>query len=284
MIIDCHTHVAKYPDHYSEEHLADYHRAWKGKGGGPLDKTPQDHLRAMEAVDKAVVFGLRARDSGYNVPNDYVAAYARKNPEKLIGFGSIDPNYDDAIKEIRRCTKALGLRGLKLGPIYQHFDPSDKKYYPIWEAAQEMGLPIVIHQGTTYVRNAPLKYALPVLLEDIALAFPDLTVIIAHMGHPWEADTIALIRKQPNFYADVSALTPRPYRLYNDLVLATEYGVLHKLVFGSDYPVLTPLETMKELRRVNRFAEGTNLPRVPKEAIEAIISKNAEVALAPLLA
>jgi uncharacterized protein len=101
-------------------------------------------------------------------------------------------------------------------------------------------------------------------------------MIIAHMGHPWEADTIALIRKQPNFYSDVSALTPRPYRLYNDLVLAMEYGVLDKLLFGSDYPVITPSQTIEGLKSVNNFAENTNLPKIPTDAIEAIISRNAE--------
>jgi len=133
------------------------------------------------------------------------------------------------------------------------------------------------------VRDAPLKYAFPVLLEDVALSFPDLIVIIAHMGHPWEPDTIALIRKQPNFYADVSALTPRPYRLYNDLVLAMEYGVLNKLLFGSDYPVITPMQTIEGLRSVNVFAEGTNLPKVPNDAIDAIISRNAERTLKRVL-
>ncbi len=278
MIVDCHTHVAKFPDHFSKEMLEDYQRAWS-KGGGSMDRTPEDHLKAMKAVDRAIVFGLRALDSGFKTPNEFVASYVNKHPEKLIGFASADPNHDDAVREIKSSVKELGLKGLKLGPIYQHFDPSDRRHYPIWETAQQLQLPVMIHQGTTFVRNAPLKYALPILLEDVALAFPDLTVIVAHMGHPWEADTIALIRKQPNFYSDISALTPRPYRLYNDLVLAMEYGVLHKLLFGSDYPVLTPSQTIKDLRRINRFADGTNLPRVPTDAIEAIISKNAEAAL-----
>ena len=275
MLIDCHTHVGKFPDHYHKEFLEDYSRVWKSKGVGSMEGTLQDHLDAMKVVDRAIVFGLRARDSGFDVPNEYVSEYANAHPDKLIGFASIDPNYENPRREIRRCVKELGLRGLKMGPTYQHFNPSMKKFDPIWETAQELGLPIVIHQGTTFVRNAPLKYALPILLEDIALRFPDLTVIVAHMGHPWEESTIALIRKQPNFYSDVSALTPRPYRLYNDLVLAMEYGVLDKLVFGSDYPVLSPLETMQGLRSVNTFAEGTNLPRIPEEKIEAIISKNA---------
>lgn len=283
MIIDCHTHIAKFPDHYSQELLEDYARAWNHKGGGSMDKTTKDHFQAMSVVDKAIVFGLRALDSGFKTPNEYVAEYVNGQPEKLIGFASIDPNHDDSISEIKRCVKELGLKGLKMGPIYQHFDPSDRKYFPIWEKAQELELPIVIHQGTTFVRDAPLKYAFPVLLEDVALSFPDLIVIIAHMGHPWEPDTIALIRKQPNFYADVSALTPRPYRLYNDLVLAMEYGVLNKLLFGSDYPVITPMQTIEGLRSVNVFAEGTNLPKVPNDAIDAIISRNAERTLKRVL-
>jgi predicted TIM-barrel fold metal-dependent hydrolase len=283
MIIDCHTHLAKLPEDYSKELLEDYDRAWAHKGGGDMNKGPQDHLRAMGVVEKAIVFGLKAKDSGFWTTNDYIADYVKSDPEKLIGFASVDPNHEDALMEIKRSVKTLGLKGLKMGPIYQHFDPTDKKYYPIWELAQELGLPIIIHQGTTFVRNAPLKYAFPILLEDIALSFPDLIVVVAHMGHPWEEETIALIRKQPNFYSDVSALIPRPYRFYNDLVLAMEYGVLDKLIFGSDYPIFTPAQTMEGLQSINSFVKGTNLPKIPEEAINNIISRNAERALKKVL-
>ena len=120
------------------------------------------------------------------------------------------------------------------------------------------GLPIMFHQGTTFPRKAPLKYANPVLLEEIALRFPDLKMIIAHLGHPWEAETIVLIRKQPNVFSDISGLFYRPWQFYNSLRLAVEYGVVDKLLFGTDYPVATFEETVEGLHHV--------VPAFPRDA------------------
>jgi hypothetical protein len=200
-----------------------------------------------------------------------------------VGFLSLDPRDPNPYKTIRRCVEELGLKGIKLGPIYQGVSPQDPRYYPIYAAAQEFNIPILVHMGTTFVRRAPLEYAHPHLLERVAYDFPDLRIIVAHLAHPWEAETIVLARKQPNIYSDVSGLTPRPYRLYQDLVLAMEYGVLHKLLFGSDYPFTEPQAAARELLALNRFAEGTNLPRIPEEAIHRILYDNAKHFLADIL-
>src|SRR5437870_2026502 len=103
------------------------------------------------------------------------------------------------------------------------------------------------------------------------MRFPGLKMIIAHMGHPWIAETVVLIRKQPNFFADISALHYRPWQFYNALVCAKEYGVLNKLLFGSDYPYTNPDATIQDLRQVNRIAAGTNFPEFSSEEIEALI-------------
>ena len=129
----------------------------------------------------------------------------------------------------------------------------------------------MIHQGTTFPQKAPLKYSLPILLEDVAMRFPRLKMIIAHMGHPWIAETVVLIRKQPNFFADISALHYRPWQFYNGLICAKEYGVLNKLLFGSDYPYTNPDVTMQDLRKINQIVEGTNLPKLTSQEIETLI-------------
>ncbi len=92
------------------------------------------------------------------------------------------------------------------------------------------------------------------------MAFPDLTVIMAHIGHPWQVDCIAVVRKHPNIWADVSGSVLRPWGHYNAMRAATEWGVLDKLLFGSDYPASTPTETMERLRDVNSVIRGTALP------------------------
>jgi uncharacterized protein len=135
-------------------------------------------------------------------------------------------------------------------------------------------MPLLVHQGTTFPRRAPLKWANPVLLEDVAISFPELRIIIAHLGHPWEAETVAVIRKQPNVFADVSALHFRPWRFWQAMVTAMEYGVLGKVLLASDYPSSTITQTIAGLREVNAIVDGTPLPRIPEGAIDAIIFEN----------
>ena len=100
-------------------------------------------------------------------------------------------------------------------------------------------------------------------------------MVIAHLGHPWIAETLVLIRKHRHLYSDISALYYRPWQFYNALVLAMEYGVLDRLLFGTDYPFTTPASTIEALRRVNSMVEGTNLPRIPLDRIEAMIHRDA---------
>ncbi len=190
--------------------------------------------------------------------------------EKVIGFGAIDPAVDP-IDETLSEILSLKLRGVKLGPIYQNIHPTDPRMMKVYNFCQTHGLPIMIHQGTTFVRTGPLKFALPILLEDVVIEFPRLKMIIAHLGHPWIADTLVLIRKHPYLYSDISALHYRPWQFYNALIMAKEYGVLDKVLFGSDYPFTTPEAQIDGLRNINHFAEGTNLPRLTSEEIERLI-------------
>ena len=272
MIVDCHTHAGRY-EHFSET----FHREIaiaRGDDTPVMDIDFDDHLSACEPVDRAVVLAFEAPHSGIDVPNDYVAEYVKRAPEKFIGFCSVDVTDPDPAAEVERCVGDLGLRGVKLGPVYQGYHPMDHRILPVYERAQRLGVPVLIHQGTTFPRRAPLKYAHPILLEDVALGFPDLKIVIAHLGHPWEADTIVLIRKQPNVYSDVSGLWYRPWQFYNSMMLAWEYGVTHKLLFGTDYPFTRADETLHKLRHMCDFLEGTRLPRVPAEAIEDIIHRD----------
>src|SRR5689334_12070643 len=114
-------------------------------------------------------------------------------------------------------------------------------------------MPMLIHQGTTFVSQGPLMYANPILLDEIARRYPQLKIVIAHVGHPWTDEAIAVVRKHENVFADISALHPRPWQLYQTLLCAIEYRVHHKLMFGSDYPFFTAQETMEGLRNVNKI-------------------------------
>ena len=168
----------------------------------------------------------------------------------------------------------LKLKGLKLGPVYQHFDPQDRKHWPFFKRVQQHGLPIMWHQGTTFPTAAKLKWGLPLQLEDLAMDFPDLKMIVAHLGHPWETDLIVLIRKCPNMYADISAVHYRPWRYWQAMVTAMEYGVEHKILPGSDFPSGTMTNIVAGLRAVNKPVEGTGLPKIPVEVQDMILYEN----------
>ena len=270
MIVDCHSHIFEVPGHLSDEFVAEANARSRGK---PLElhTPPERHQRAMKNVDKAIVFGMRAFHSGFVTPNEYIADYVRTAPEKLIGFAAVDPTRDEVNATLEHAVQTLKLRGVKLGPIYQNIHPMDTRMLKVYEFCERHHLPIMIHQGATFPRKAPLKYALPIQLEDVALQFPDLKVIIAHLGHPWIEETIVLIRKQPNFFADISALHYRPWQFYNALILTKEYGAWNKLLFGSDFPFTTPDATIAALEAFNELVRGTNLPTLSTEEIQMLI-------------
>ena len=271
-MIDCHTHVGEAGTHIGGAFLDDARRAW-----GPdlqLGVSLEEHWEAMAPVEAAIVLAFAAPAVGFDVPNEYVADYVRAHPEKLIGFASVDPNDPEAPDRLEHAATALKLRGLKLGPIYQHFDPLGKAALDVYEVAERLGLPVIWHQGTTFVRDAPLIHARPVLLDEVATRFPDLRIVVAHLGHPWIEEAMATIRKHPNLFADISALETRPWQYYNGMLAAFEYGVTGRLLLGTDYPFSTIEQTTEGLRSINRFVAGTALPAIPEDVVEGIIHRD----------
>ncbi len=274
MIVDVHTHVWESPCHIGEQFIADA-RTVAGEGYQDISVDLDRHWDAMQPVDRAVVLGFRARHVGVLVPNEYVAEYVGRHPDKLIGFASVDPQDPDAVEQLDHAVQALKLRGLKMGPIYQNVAPGDSRFRRVLRRAEELKIPVLIHQGTTFCAGVSLEIANPVQLQPLALEFPRLKIVIAHLGHPWIDETLVLIRKNRNVLADISALYYRPWQFYNAMVAAMEYGVLDRLLLGSDYPFTTPASTIEALRNMNRLVDGTNLPRIPDAAVERIINRDA---------
>lgn len=250
--------------------------ATKARGCAPeFDCTVVDYQAKMEGVDYTIVFGMQAHHCGLVVPNEFVAQAAAQIGPKAIPFASIDPTQEAYMEDLEDAIERLGMRGLKLGPTYANVDARDPRLDPLYAYAQQQHLPIVFHLGTTFVSNAPLAYAHAETLDAVAIRYPELRMVVAHMGHPWMEEAIVLVRKHAHVYADVSALWYRPWQYHNALVLAQEYGVAHKLLFGSDYPISHPAETLTGHRAVNRVVEGTGLPRVSDETIERIVHQPA---------
>ena len=281
MIVDVHTHTPKYKDEIPEEEIK-YNTVLRPDRPVKTPTNWNEYLEATKAADKAIVFSIARREKKEHEPeniNDDTAEFARTYPDKLIGFLSVHPEEPDCLEEIERCVSDLGLRGIKLGPNYQNFDPLGEDAFRVFKRAQELGLPILFHTGTSPTRDANLDYAHPRHFDPVAIAFPDLKMILAHMSHPWQTSVIAVIRKHPNVYADTSALFYRPWSFYNCMRLAEEWGVFHKLLFGSDFPVTTTQENIDALRNPNRAIEGSPLPRVSEAAMEEIIYRDSPTLL-----
>jgi predicted TIM-barrel fold metal-dependent hydrolase len=271
VIVDIHTHVGTVPEHIQERFVEQAREAWVDvRLGGTLD---EHYAGALDGVDRAVVLAFDAPAAGFVVPNDYVAEYVARDPERLLGFGSVDPSSPAALDELERMTADLGLVGCKMGPIYQGVDPLGPEFLRVCAALERLGLPLLVHQGTTFARSGSLLWARPILLDEIALRYPELRIVIAHMGHPWFEEAIAVVRRHPHVYADVSALASRRWLLFNALVQAVEYRVDDKLLFGTDFPFFTARETIDGLRSVTGEAFGPGLPVVDPDVVEAIVER-----------
>jgi len=236
--------------------------------------TSDDHLEGTRGADVALVFGMRAACTGWHVPNDAVAEHVNRAPQRLIFFAAIDPAEDGFMPELERCHQELGAAGVKLGPVYQGVHPLDDRCREIYAYCQRHRLPIISHMATTFSSGVPLDYARPIHMDQIACEYPDLRIVLAHMGHPWEAETIAAIRKQPHLYADVSALYYRPWQFYNAMRLAAEYGAGAKLLFGSDFPATTTEGSIRGVRNVNAVLGQSGLPPVPSVMLDEIIHRD----------
>lgn len=271
MLFDAHTHLARAQD-VGGDFARDGVRAWGDSFMPYCDE--RMHREAMKQCDGAIVLALDAPQVGYTSSNELVARYVREAPGRLFGFASVDPNRDDALQRLRQAIYELGLVGLKLGPVYQKFSPLDPIAMPLYALCQDADIPILWHQGTSFVGKGPLELCSPVLLDAIARSFPNVKMIIAHLGHPWCAETACLIRKHPNLYADISALGCRPWQFYNAMIAACEYGVTEKLFFGTDLPTFDVNTSVAQLRNINALCEGTNLPQVPDAVIEGILARD----------
>ncbi len=272
MIVDCHVNI------WEDRHVTPLYaeQLARVRPGQMHDKADADTVhRAMAGVDKAIVFSLRYGDSmGIEGDDEVTAAAVRKYPDKFVGFACIDPRRDDCMELLRHGVETLGLKGVKYGPIYNGVPLDDPRMEPIYHYCTENDLPLTLHMGTTFARNAPIELGRAIHVEPVALRHPDLKIVLAHMGHPWFEDTIAVVRKQPNVYGEVSALFYRPWQYYNILITSQEYLITDKVFFGTDYPATGVAESIAGLRKVNDIVGGSGLPRVTEDFIDMIIHAN----------
>jgi hypothetical protein len=184
--------------------------------------------------------------------NDEVAELVARSDGRLIGFASVDPwKGRGAIRELERC-KELGFRGVKLQPITQAFALHDRRFYQLWDACQSLGLPMIVHTGTTGIgagapggRGLKLEFGRPVpAIDTVAADFPSLTIIAAHFAWPWHLELMAVARHKGNVYVDLSGWAPR--YIPAEVLQYCNSVIPDKFLFGSDFPLLSPDRWLEE--------------------------------------
>lgn len=162
------------------------------------------------------------------------------------------------------------MHGLKISPVYGGYDPWSKEASRIYQVCDRLRIPLLWHQSAAYASESTLEYGNPILLDRIAREFPKLRMIVAHVGQPWVGETVVLLRKHPQIFADLSARFHRKWQVYNALMLALDYKVTNQLLFGSDFPLRTTSDALAEFRNINSWGDGVSLPKFPPEIIEDI--------------
>jgi predicted TIM-barrel fold metal-dependent hydrolase len=207
----------------------------------------------------AVIFTVDAEaEAGHwRMANEEVAEVAAEHNDVLIPFASIDPAKGKmGAREARRLIEEYGVRGFKFHPSMQGFYPNDRKAYVLYEAIAEAKLPALFHSGQTGVgarvrggMGIRLKYSNPLFLDDVAVDFPDMPIVIAHPSFPWQDEALAVATHKPNVYIDLSGWSPKYFPA--NLVQYSNTLLKDRVMFGSDYPAITPDRWIADFETLN---------------------------------
>ena len=268
-IYDCHVNVWN-----SDQYLPIYQKQLdRVRPGGLFPNSDADTLaRELDAVARAIVFSPQYGDSiGVQGSEETTADAVRRYPDKFVGFAYVDPRRSDYMERLAHSVTVLGMKGVKFGPIYNAVGLDDPRLEPVYAFCQGNDLPLTLHMGTTFTHNSPIDFGRPLHVDRVARAYPDLKIVMAHMGHPWTAEATVIIRKNPNVYGEITGLCYRPWIFYNSLAEIQDYSIVDKIFFGTDFPFSSLNEAVDGLKSVNALTEGTNLPQISQETIAEIL-------------
>lgn len=234
-------------------------RRWTG---GAIPDEPPPIEVTIGVMDEAdVSYGLLSAwhgPSGVMIGNDEVAGWVAAHPGRFGGLAAVDLRRPvEAVRELRRCVQELGFKGLRVIPWLWELPPNHRRYYPLYAECVELGVPFCTQVGHT----GPLRSSEPgrpiPYLDDVALDFPELTIVAGHIGYPWTEEMVALARKYENVYIDTSAYTARRYPA--ELVRYLRADGRHKVMFGSNFPMIAPGRALEHLDALELDDEAREL-------------------------
>jgi predicted TIM-barrel fold metal-dependent hydrolase len=240
--IDVHVHLEAADGTAADDAV----RKYFGESGAARDpEALADYYRSRNIA--CVVFTVDERLTGRpHATNDDVVRFAAAHPDIAIAFASIDPTRGpEAVREAKRLIASGGVHGLKLHPPLQQFFANDRLAYPLYEVFAEARLPVLFHTGHSGIGTGMpggggvrLKYGNPMLIDDVAVDFPDMPIILAHPSFPWQDEAISVCLHKPTVYIDLSGWSPKYFS--PTLVQYSNTLLKHKVLFGSDYPLIAP--------------------------------------------
>lgn len=251
--IDVHVHMEPEDDGAQADSAA---RKYFGNSGVARGKEAlADYYRSRNMA--FVIFTVDERLTGKpQIPNDVVAEFAAENSDIAMAFASIDPaRGPEAVREAKRLVASGGIRGLKLHPPLQQFFPNDPIAYPLYEVFAEAGLPVLFHTGHSGIGTGMpggggirQKYGNPIHIDDVAVDFPTMPIIMAHPSFPWQDEAISVCLHKPTVYIDLSGWSPKYFSAtlvqYANTLLKT------KVLFGSDYPLIAPDRWLDDFAKI----------------------------------
>ncbi|MDG6920285.1 MAG: amidohydrolase [Nitrososphaerota archaeon] len=222
-----------------------------------VDKLPASTAQILDEMEAAgvargVILGQDTSSTrnpafrNYTLRNDEVAGIAAKSKDRLIPFAGVDPNAGPlAVKELKRAVKGLGMRGLKIHSSANSVYINDRALmFPIYEYCEEVGIPALLHTGTTGLGDTEIRYSKPELVDEVCAAFPDLKLVMAHFGWPWPEVTLAIALRRPNVFIDISGWAPR--YIPQSVITYLNGPLQDRFLFGTDYPMLRHKDWMDD--------------------------------------
>ncbi|HST56181.1 MAG TPA: amidohydrolase family protein [Solirubrobacteraceae bacterium] len=224
-------------------------RRWTGQQTPAQELPIEATVAALDAggVEFALLSAWQSPREGALISNDEVAGWVQAHPDCFGGLAAVDLDKPmEGVRELRRCVGELGFRGLRMLPWMWNAPPTDRRFYPLYAACVELGVPFCTQVGHT----GPLQPSEPgrpiPYIDQVAIDFPELVIVGGHIGYPWTEEMIACARKHEHVYIDTSAYTSR--RIPPELVsyMKTRSG-RHKVLYGSNYPMISPQKALEEL-------------------------------------
>ena len=259
--IDVHTHAEvseRIADATHSEEVREASNQYFKREEKASPTLPQIATYYRERNMACVVFPVDAESTTgrVRVPNEEVAEAAAANPDVLIPFASIDPAKGKmGANEARRLIEHFGVCGFKFHPSIQAFYPNDRSAYVLYEVIAEAGLPAIFHTGHSGIGTGArggggihLKYSNPMYLDDVAVDFPDMPIIMAHPSFPWQDEAISVCLHKPQVYIDLSGWSPKYFP--PQLIQYANTQLKHKVLFGSDFPLITPDRWMADFEKI----------------------------------